>query len=110
MPLKEQTYSVRCLFEWVQWSEKAKKHLYEERITVWRAPDFDTAIERAEAEAAAYAASICAQYLELAHGYRCDHLGESHGAELFSLLRESDLGPSDYLDAHFDTGHERQRG
>ena len=31
-----------------------------------------------------------------------------HGAELFSLLRESDLEPKEYLDAFFDTGDERQ--
>ena len=30
------------------------------------------------------------------------------GSELFSLLRESNLDPEPYLDAFFDTGHERQ--
>jgi len=30
------------------------------------------------------------------------------GAEVFSLLRESDLEPDAYLDAFFDTGTERQ--
>ena len=37
-------------------------------------------------------------------------LGDSleHGAEVFSLLRESSLQPGDYLEAFFDTGAERQ--
>ena len=31
------------------------------------------------------------------------------GEEIFSLMRDSRLGPSDYLDQFFDTGRERQR-
>lgn len=30
------------------------------------------------------------------------------GAEVFSLMRDSDLEPDDYLDAFFSTGNERQ--
>ncbi|MFC0019029.1 hypothetical protein AAFN60_04080 [Roseibacillus persicicus] len=30
------------------------------------------------------------------------------GCEIFSLLRESDLEPEEYLDRFFDTGEERQ--
>jgi hypothetical protein len=30
------------------------------------------------------------------------------GAEVFSLIRVSDLEPSDYVDRYFDTGTERQ--
>jgi hypothetical protein len=33
---------------------------------------------------------------------------EGNGIELFSLLRESDLEPSAYLDHFHDTGTERQ--
>jgi pentatricopeptide repeat protein len=35
-----------------------------------------------------------------------DDLGD--GAEVFSLMRDSDLGPDDYLDAFFSTGDERE--
>jgi len=31
-----------------------------------------------------------------------------HGSEVFSLLRNSDLQPDEYLNAFFDTGSERQ--
>jgi len=35
-----------------------KRHLYEERITIWKASDFDQAIELAEKEAEIYAETI----------------------------------------------------
>jgi hypothetical protein len=40
-------FSVRCLFA----TDAAAPGAYEERITLWRAPGFDEAIELAEAEA-----------------------------------------------------------
>ncbi|MGH2943305.1 MAG: hypothetical protein ACRDLN_11105 [Solirubrobacteraceae bacterium] len=33
---------------------------------------------------------------------------EAHGAEVFSLMRDSVLEPADYVDRFFDTGDERQ--
>ena len=30
------------------------------------------------------------------------------GAEIFSLMRDSDLDPEDYLDTFFDTGEEHE--
>jgi hypothetical protein len=32
-----------------------------------------------------------------------------HGAEVFSLIRDSDLGAEDYITRYFDTGTERTR-
>jgi hypothetical protein len=48
------------------------------------------------------------RYLGLAQAYR---LGDppGDGAEVFSLVRGSDLGDEAYLDTFFDTGTERQR-
>lgn len=86
-----------------------KKHLYEERITVWIATDIDESIEAAEEEALRYAENICATYLELAQAFYCFTVLKDSGIEVYSLLRESDLEPSEYLDAFFDTGHERQQ-
>ena len=82
---------------------------YEERVTLWRASSHDEAIERAGTEARDYAAVLApAEYLGLAQSY---HLPEApaDGVEVFSLLRDSDLTPSEYLDAFFDTGGERQQ-
>lgn len=82
---------------------------YEERVTLWRAPGHDEAIERAEAEARDYAAALApAEYAGLAQSFELP-TAPADGVEVFSLLRESALPPSDYLDAFFDTGKERQQ-
>ncbi|MGF1661773.1 MAG: hypothetical protein ACFCVG_04770 [Kineosporiaceae bacterium] len=81
---------------------------YEERVTIWNVANLDTAIALAEEEAEGYAADIGGEYLGLAQAYSLTDSPE-HGAEVFSLMRESTLAADDYLDAFFDTGDERQR-
>ncbi|SDY88830.1 protein of unknown function [Modestobacter sp. DSM 44400] len=103
-------YAVRCVFA-VGWPPEAAGRTYEERITLWQAGTVEEAIERAEAEAQQYAAAIDeapSTYLGLAQSF---HLLESpsDGAEVFSLMRTSDLKPSAYLNGYFDTGGERQQ-
>ena len=102
-------YAVRCVVA-SRWPPEAAETVYEERITLWQARTADEAIERAEAEARAYAAAIegtPATYLGLAQSF---HLVDSpaDGAEVFSLMRVSELRPSSYLNRHFATGTERQ--
>ena len=103
-------FAVRCVFA-KGWGADDGPSLYEERVTLWRASSVEEAVVRAEAEAAAYAAAIEEApdtYLGLAQAYRLfDEPGE--GAEVFSLLRESELTAEDYLDTFFDTGRERDR-
>jgi hypothetical protein len=80
---------------------------YQERITVWRACDFDAAIALATDEAADYGEPIGADHLGLAQAYQLfDQPG--HGAEIFSLMRDSALTPEEYLAAFFATGTERE--
>ncbi|RNL64326.1 DUF4288 domain-containing protein [Nocardioides marmoriginsengisoli] len=100
-------YAVRCVFG--SEADNEDETTYEERITLWQATSADEAIERAEVEALAYAASIEeveVNYLGLA---QCFHLFDdpSDGAEIFSLMRDSELEPDDYLDTFFDSGDER---
>lgn len=96
-------FSVRCVF---RYSSDAPI-TYEERITVWRAMSFDAAVALAEAEAAEYASQVGCSYLGFAQAYHMfDQLG--HGAEVYSMVRDSELSPGAYLTAFFDTGHERQ--
>lgn len=100
-------YSVRCVFG--SDGESEDETTYEERITLWHATSADEAIERAEAEAIAYADSIDeaeVHYLGLA---QCFHLFDdpADGAEIFSLMRDSELEPDEYLDTYFDSGTER---
>jgi hypothetical protein len=97
-------FSVRCVFRFPDGCGGT----YEERITLWRATDFADAVTLAEAEAESYAATfVGAEYVGLAQAYALDD-EPVHGAEIFSLMRDSDLAPDGYLNTFFDTGDERQ--
>lgn len=102
------SFSVRCIFRWEPKSGRQREHLYEERITLWQAEDIDAASELAEGEARLYAQENDVEYLEYWQAYDLLSEIDVNGVEVFSLLRESDLKPSEYLDAFFDTGFERQ--
>jgi hypothetical protein len=95
-------FGVRCIFN------DKNVGTYEERITLWRAHDFAEAISLAETEALEYAAILeGVHYTSLAQAYRlADEPG--HGAEVFSLMRDSTLGDEEYLSTFFDTGAECQ--
>ena len=93
-------FGVRCVF-------RHGESTYEERVVIVVASDFDQAIAKAEDEAAAYVDGLHAEYLGLAQAFALfDHPAD--GAEVFSLMRDSDLPPDEYLTAFFDTGDERQ--
>lgn len=102
------SFSVRCIFRWEPKPGRQRKHLYEERITLWQAEDIDAASELAEREARLYARENDVEYLAYWQAYDLLSEIEANGVEFFSLLRESDLEPAEYLDAFFDTGLERQ--
>jgi hypothetical protein len=96
-------YTVRCLYG----APRDKGFVYEERMTLWCTDSFDNAISFAESEAAVYAKANNLEYLDLAQV--CLLPGHpTSGAEVFSLVRDSDLASDDYLDTFFDTGTERQ--
>jgi hypothetical protein len=100
---QEAWFSVRCLFR----LNAGAPATYEERITLWRASSPEEAVTLAEVEAGEYSADLAVDYLGLAQVY-CLADGPGHGAELFSLLRDSHLQPASYLDAFFATGDEHQ--
>jgi hypothetical protein len=100
-------FAVRSVFRFDRVG--AEHGTYEERVVLFDAADAEAAIALAEVEAAEYAAIFddC-EALSLFQSYRlADVVG--HRAEVFSLMRDSDLDPDDYLDQFFDTGAERQR-
>ncbi|WP_432855162.1 hypothetical protein ACQPXB_21780 [Amycolatopsis sp. CA-161197] len=97
-------FAVRCVFRWTAADERP----YEERITLWRAGDLETALAHGESEAREYAENTGVTYLGLAQGYATGETELAPGSEVFSLLRESALPPEEYLDRHFDTGGEHQ--
>jgi hypothetical protein len=103
-------YAVRCLFRFGYGPEETEAG-YEERITLWRAASFDEAIARAEAEAQSYAAGLDddpGAITDLVQAYHLfDEPGD--GAEIFSLIRMSDLDTNAYINTFFDSGTERQQ-
>ncbi len=101
-------YSVRCVIRWKPRHGQVLRHTYEERITIWQAQDFATAIALAEREAEEYATEGD-ESLGLAQAYELVDEAPVHGVEVFSLLRDSDLEPEDYLTTFFSTGQERTR-
>lgn len=99
-------YSVRCVVHWT------KRQAFEERITAWEAESFEKAIELAESEASTYAANDPEQQIQVVGLSQAYFVGPEprieSGTEIFSLIRESTLEPSKYIDRFFDTGSERQ--
>ena len=98
------------MFRWRRPGRHADR-LYEERITVWRARDFEEAIAKAEAEAADYVSlggdPGASTYLGFAQAYLVgDDVTLEEGVEVFSLLRRSPLKRRAYLDRFFATGSE----
>jgi hypothetical protein len=94
-------YSVRCVIRFPPDS-------YEERITLWEAGSSEAAIDSAELDVADYVDALDGEYVGLAQAFLLPDV-PSDGTEVFSLMRESNLPPKDYVDKFFDTGRERQR-
>jgi hypothetical protein len=94
-----QWFAVRNVFR--------RESFYEERITIWNAPTFEEAERRAMLASEEQASALGNHVLSFAQIF---HLFErpADGAEVFSLIRASELDPDAYLSAFFDTGSERQ--
>lgn len=101
-------FGVRCVFELDPVvGADTEPRVFEERVTIWQASDFDSAIELAETEAVDYATILDAKYVGLAQAYKIEGT-PAQGTEVFSLVRRSELTPREYLNAFFDTGRELQ--
>jgi hypothetical protein len=102
------SFSVRCIFRWARRPDQAARNLYEERITLWKAADIDEALRLAEDEADAHA-SDGETYIGFAQAYALYEDIAAEGVEVFSLLRESDLEPDQYIGTFFATSNERTK-
>jgi len=101
-------YGVKCIFQFSIPAEAPGHTIYEERVTIWSAPSFDEAIEKAEAEAREYAGED-GQYLGYCVAFEMSDDPSAEGAEVYSLMREDPRKPEEYLDRFYDTGWERAR-
>jgi hypothetical protein len=92
-------FAVRCIF-------RHPLRVYEERVTLWRAESFEDAIKLAEEEAERYAKESDLEYLGFAQAFHLFADKLEPGAEIFSLLRGSELESEEYITRFFDTGDE----
>jgi len=103
-PENEGWYAVRCLFQFWPKPGGDEPSVYEERITVWQADSFEQAFARADAEARQYAERFTrCEYVTLAQAFHIvarEQIGD--GDEVFSLTRDSELLPDQYLERFFD--------
>ncbi|WP_369190852.1 hypothetical protein [Streptomyces sp. R08] len=94
-------YSVRCVFRHLSLG------VYEERVTLWTARSLDEAISRAVSEAREYCEVLEeVEYVNFAEAFRISEV-PGEGVEVFSLMRESEMPPAEYVHRFFDTGNER---
>ncbi len=96
-------FSARTVYE----HDRPGDGLFEERIVVLRAGSFDEALERAAVEGAAYATAVGCVYTGYVSVFEMVEETLGDGAEVFSLMRDSDLAAEDYIDRFYTTGDER---
>lgn len=103
----EPWYGVRLVYRLTGFPAQA----YEERIVIVKAASFDEAIAKVERyskdyedETKVYTGYAMAFHILDENG---SSLGE--GVEVFSLMRDSELDPDEYLDRFHDTGRERAK-
>jgi len=105
----EPWYGAKCVFLHTE-IESCPGQIYEERVILVRAENFDEAVSRAEVMAEEYAKDVegCSytRFVDVFHLYE-ENIGD--GAEVYSLMRESDLSKDEYLNRFYDTGAERTR-
>lgn len=98
-------YAVRSIWRHDAPSTSSSRHTYEERILLFLAMDENDAIAKSEREAKQYDGQCIGYHM----AYEIDDGPLGSGHELFSLMRDSDLSPEEYLDRFHDTGAERTR-
>lgn len=103
----EPWYGAKCVFLHSE-IESCPGQVYEERVILLRAGSLDEAVSRAEALADEYARDVggCSYtgFVNVFHIFD-ENIGD--GAEVYSLMRTSDLSKDEYLNRFYDTGTER---
>jgi hypothetical protein len=102
-------YGVKCLLEHAGLSQDTAAHVYEERIVVLRAVSFEDALLRAERDATEYAKPINARNLGYSNAYKLDADSIEDATEVFSVMRELPMSPTDFITRYYDDGARRSR-
>ena len=98
-------FSVRSLYRYSA-RDAEQKHCYEERVVLFFEHTFEAAIQKAELEGQAHATEMDKELLDLFSAFEIADDSIGIACEVFSLIRNSDLTPNDYIDRMFDTGDE----
>lgn len=107
---KPEWYGTKTIYKHRRVEAGMRKTLFEERVVLFQAADFDGAIALAEAEAAEYCrANADTVYLDFMDVFHLFAKAVGHGTEVYSLMRESELADKDYLDHFYDDGKERTK-
>lgn len=102
--MNEHWYTVKGLFRWYFKSD-GKTHLYEERVVLFKATNFDEALNKAEIEAIEYCeedkeANFMVENLNRFTAHKIlDKLDE--GVELLSSRKESNLNKMEYIEKYY---------
>jgi hypothetical protein len=67
------------------------------------------AIAKGETEAKEYAQGTDSEYLDFCQAFELSDEIAASGVEVFSLLRDSELDPTAYINVFFDTDAEHER-
>jgi hypothetical protein len=103
----QEWFGVKCLVEHGGLSREPGGRVYEERVVIIRAKDFDEAIERAEVDAKRYAAQNRGTYIGYCNAYRMEADSLADGTEVFSLTREVLLTPTEFVARYYDDGTDK---
>lgn len=96
-------YSAKCIFCSERIEDGKSTRVFEERVVLLHANDFDDAFCKARDEAQSYAKQTDSTFLACIGVFLIqDPLVE--GIDLFSMLRSSNLAPDEYLKAITATG------
>jgi hypothetical protein len=91
MSAPEPWYAVRCLFDHQGRRKDGEDHLFEERITLWRAISYDDAFLKAEVEARRYAGENDCVFVCVSDGFHLFDETPQEGSEIFSTMRGSNM-------------------
>jgi hypothetical protein len=106
----QEWYGAKTLYQIHSNTVEKLNKLYEERVIVLKASSFDDAIAEAEEEAKRYANDVSGiTFLGYVNIFKLFSENIIDKTEVFSLMRESNLGPNKYIDRYFDTGKERTK-
>lgn len=107
--MNEPWYCVKCLFHHPGRKADGEDFLYEERITLWKTSSFEEAHRLAEEEARQYAADAGCVFVSSTDSFHLFEEEVGNGAEVFSIMRGSNLQPRVYKATFCLTNRDRAK-